>query len=84
MQYVGTSDSRRSNNDRRSAMKWLMIPLVALLIISAGCLPKCPTMPLIPSKPALQVERMNGGICLDRSNTEKLMLYILDLEQGYN
>lgn len=36
-----------------------------------------------PTKPTLQIESYNGGICLDKDNASKLGIYILELENGY-
>ena len=61
-----------------------LIPALLLLSISAGCvLPTCPTMPIKPAKPTLEIEQVDGGICLDRYNTYLLLDYIWQLEEGY-
>jgi len=42
------------------------------------------TLPVKPPKPTLKIDKQsNGGICLDKINTQKLGGYILQLEQGY-
>lgn len=41
-------------------------------------------MPTMPSKPVLNViVQSDGGMCLDAQNTERLAIYILELERGY-
>ena len=61
-----------------------IIQALLLLSISAGCvLPTCPTMPPKPAKPTLEIEQVDGGICLDSDNTYLLLDYIWQLEEGY-
>lgn len=64
--------------------KALVIGLMATLT-ACGSLPKCPTMPAMPTKPTLPSIRVtfDGGIVLDRKDTEAISVYILELERGY-
>lgn len=70
---------------RQSGLR-VILALVALLMLS-GCLtlPSCPQMPPIPAKPTLDSVTTNsqGGISLNREDTERLGRYILQLERGY-
>ena len=66
----------------------LKIILVMLLIciLMAGCLPTKQTMPKQPIKPTLEVMENpmdERGICLDADNTFQLLDYIWQLEEGY-
>lgn len=69
---------------RKRWMRCIVIPVMLSLIILVGCAGSQKGMPIKPTKPTLEViSRPDGGICLDRRNTEKLMRYILELEYGY-
>ncbi len=66
-------------------MKRLIILVWLLLTISGltGCLTS-QTLPPKPVRPTLEIEqRSDGGICLDKENTFKLLDYIWQLEEGY-
>jgi len=42
-------------------------------------------MPMMPTKPALEVQiQSDGGMCLDAQSAERLGIYIIELERGYN
>lgn len=54
------------------------------LITLAGCVPTCPKMPSLPTKPALNVQKtIDGGIILSKDDAAKLGVYIIELERGY-
>lgn len=59
----------------------------AVLVALAGCggLVRSDAMPPKPAKPTLSsiAATPEGGITMDRDDTERLMKYILDLERGY-
>ena len=74
---------RRGNKLRT---RLLMILALLSLTISAGCIATIQShkMPPKPVKPTIEVQKgPEKGICLDGKNTEKLMNYILLLEEGY-
>ena len=55
---------------------------VLLLTLATGC--ACPKMPLMPPRPTLTVtENADGGICLSRDETRRLLEYLWQLEEGY-
>ncbi len=71
--------------DRKRQTKIVKTLLVLLLITLAGC---CTTkgMPPQPIKPTLEVWEWvdeEGGMCIDKDNTDKLLKYLKELEQGY-
>lgn len=61
--------------------------LIGLMIILTGCVTtNCPTMPAKPTKPTLESiqQTSEGGMTLSKADAEKLGIYILELERGYN
>lgn len=56
-----------------------------LLALCLTTLAACQTsMPMMPTKPVLDVQvQTDGGMCLDAQSTERLAIYILELERGY-
>lgn len=61
-----------------------MILLSFFLITLAGCVPTCPQIPSLPTKPALNVQKaIDGGIILSKDDAAKLGVYIIELERGY-
>lgn len=65
------------------ATTWRRILVAGLLATSAGCnsLPE-KEKHTAPTKPTLTVKvQADGGMCLDRENSEKLGAYILELER---
>lgn len=63
-------------------MNWRHTQLIGLVIILMGCQTPLPKTP--PTKPSLKVEvQSSGGMCLSKEDTNKLGIYILELERGY-
>ncbi|MAY72049.1 MAG: hypothetical protein CME82_11420 [Halomonas sp.] len=61
--------------------------LIGLTIILTGCVTtECPTMPAKPTKPTLESiqQTSEGGMILSKDDAQKLGIYILELERGYN
>lgn len=60
----------------------LMTLLIGLMTILVGCSPTQPQEPAPkPTRPTLNIIRMpDGGMCLDKHNTELLGIYIMQLE----
>lgn len=69
-------------------MTWTGCRLILLSMVAitlTGCGTMCPTMPTPPAKPTLPswTESRQGGVSLDRHDTERLLRYVLELERGY-
>jgi hypothetical protein len=61
-----------------------LILLGLLLLTLAGCLGTTQRLPAKPIKPKLSMwENSLGGVCLSRDDTQKLLTYIYQLEEGY-
>lgn len=58
--------------------------LSSLLITLTACQAAMPVMPVMPTKPVLDVQvQTDGGMCLNAQSTERLAIYIIELERGY-
>lgn len=77
------SESAGSARHRDNAMSWKRTLAAGLLAASvAGC--HHATMPPRPTSPTLDVQvTEDGGMCLERGDTEALGVYIQELERGY-
>lgn len=62
----------------------LKILLMLSAITLTGC-QACPTIPIKPERPRLEslTKNPDGGITLNRQDALDLILYIYDLEDGY-
>jgi len=62
----------------------LKILLMLSAVILTGC-QACPTTPIKPERPRLEslVKNPEGGITLNRQDALDLILYVYDLEDGY-
>lgn len=68
---------------RKKPALWLTILAAGLLVILLTACTQ--TMSKKPTRPTLTIiERVDGGIELDRENAIKMGLYIQELEAGYN
>ena len=75
MPWISTSTVKRS----------LFVVILAGLLSGCGSNVVTSRMPIAPAKPSLPslIVTPEGGITLDRHDTERLMKYITELEHGY-
>lgn len=67
---------------RKLKLTWL---LLILLVLSSACSPGSRSLGLRPVTPILDVQvQENGGICLDKEDTLRLLRYLQELERGYD
>ena len=67
---------------RRPSMKFRATLALSCLTILVGC--QAPQSITMPTKPILDVKvQTDGGMCLDAQSTERLAIYIIELERGY-
>lgn len=64
----------------------LLAGLISISMTACTSVPTCPTLPPAPAKPQLPslTQTPDGGMRLDRADTERLGRYILNLERGYH
>jgi len=79
--------SARDVKERTKLVSILLGLCVTISALSSGCVPgfgNGEQIPAKPVKPVLEIKRTeNGGVRIDKQNTEKLMQYIRRLEEGY-
>ncbi len=74
---------RRQRKTRLGYMKTLVVLLLICLVLEViACAPKLrPTTSSVPIKPILDVTvTEDGGMCLDRDDTERLGIYLLQVQ----